>query len=434
MSIESITLNPKQSKLYTTIFDNNGKMRLDCPKEIAYFGAFRCGKSMIMMAIAYMFCTQYSKVNGLYARGTYPQLEDSVIKQFLALFPPSQYDYEYKDAKKRIVFANESVINFRSFDKADKILSNEYDFAVFCQAEEIAFNLFLMVIGRMSGKALPKPIILTEGNPSPSWVKERYVTNKPKEIMFIQGTTFENKDNLPDDYIEQLEKEYPADYIDRYLYGGWDQVSDGVYASLCEHHLIFPLKIEKYWHKCIGLDHGTVNDTSLVWMAKDENDNVFIYDEWHKSKCRIDEIVSNANRHGPMPIIADYSMKTPDRDYGSWWNDLQNQGLTLIEARKDKQANILLVNQLFHQNHLRIFNHLTYVIDQHKGYRYKPAEIGGQENRKEEVIKKDDHSVDAVQYAVRYLKDVKVKSPYEYLSPKQNPKDLSKHLGGNISW
>ena len=433
MSIDTIKLNPKQSKLYNTVFDENGEMRLNCPKEIAYFGAFRCGKSLIMMTIAYILCTSYKGVNGLYARGTYPQLEDSVIKQFLALFPPDQYNYDYKDAKKRIVFANDSVINFRSFDKADKILSNEYDFAVFCQAEEIAFNLFLMVIGRMSGKALPKPLILTEGNPSPTWVKDRYINNKPDEIMFLQGTTFENQSNLPDDYIETLMKEYPPEYISRYLHGGWDQVSDGVYSSMCDHHLIYPLRIEKHWHKCIGLDHGTVNDTSLVWLAKDESNNVFIYDEWHQANARIDEIVSNANRHGPMPIIADYSMKTPDRDYGSWWNDLQNQGLNLVEARKDKQANILLVNQLFHQNHLRIFNHLSYVIEQHKEYRYKPAEIDGKENRKEEVIKKNDHSVDAVQYAVRYLKDIQVKSPYEYLNPAQKSRDLKDIItGGNI--
>ena len=34
----------------------------------------------------------------------------------------------------------------------------------------------------------------------------------------------------------------------------------------------------------------------------------------------------------------------------------------------------------------------------------------GTENRKEQVRKFDDHSVDALQYAVRYMKDIKVQS------------------------
>ena len=43
-----------------------------------------------------------------------------------------------------------------------------------------------------------------------------------------------------------------------------------------------------------------------------------------------------------MPIIADYSMKVADRDYGSWWKDLQAEGLRLIEAKKETLAQLAM--------------------------------------------------------------------------------------------
>jgi hypothetical protein len=63
-------------------------------------------------------------------------------------------------------------------------------------------------------------------------------------------------------------------------------------------------------------------------------------------------------------------MKVQDRDYGSWWRDLQSHGLNLIEAVKEKSGNILLVNQLLFQNKLFFFDNISYVIDQHKNYMY----------------------------------------------------------------
>lgn len=51
-----------------------------------------------------------------------------------------------------------------------------------------------------------------------------------------------------------------------------------------------------------------------------------------------------------------------------------------------------------------------YTWGQHKRYQYKRAAMTGTENRKEQVRKFDDHSCDALQYAMRYLAEIKVQS------------------------
>ena len=72
--------------------------------------------------------------------------------------------YSYKTANREIIFNNKSRLTFRAFDTDSKIKSNNYDFALLVQAEEIPESLYLQVIGRLSGQALPRPILLTEGN------------------------------------------------------------------------------------------------------------------------------------------------------------------------------------------------------------------------------------------------------------------------------
>jgi hypothetical protein len=235
----------------------------------------------------------------------------------------------------------------------------------------------------------------------------------------------DNEANLDPKYMEGLLRDYPQDYIERYIYGGWDRTSDRVYTAFKAHHITPKIWIQKHFYVCIGYDHAGINDTSLVWVAKDESGNMFICDEWHKSQAQFHEVCKALTRHGNLNIIADYSMKTPDRDQGSWWLDLQQQGFRLFEANKaSKFDNILLVNKLFHQNKLFIFDTLDYVIKQHKGYKYKPARLNETENRREEVVKKDDHSVDAVQYAVQYLKNIEVDSPAKVFAPIMKPYNL----------
>jgi hypothetical protein len=52
------------------------------------------------------------------------------------------------------------------------------------------------------------------------------------------------------------------------------------------------------------------------------------------------------------------------------------------------------------------------------------------EDRREEVVKKDDHSVDAVQYGYRHIKDIKVKSPADAFRPDIRQKTLREYVEG----
>lgn len=415
MNRKRIKLNAKQKEMFRMIFDGN-RLRTDHNyNHFAFFGAFRCGKSYLMMLVVLLLCLNYSGSNGSIIRMTYGELQDSCIVQFLEAFPPEENSYVYKSAAREIVFHNGSRLTFRAFDRDSKIKSNNYDFTLLVQAEEIPEPLYLQVLGRLSGQAIPRPLMLTEGNPSDCHLKDLYIDStqefRDKQgIYFISGETKDNQDNLPQNYIDNLKQNYPEDYLDRYLYGGWSKTSDRVYTAMMDHHKSKQVVIQPHWYKCVGFDHGIVNDSAAVFCAKDEYGNVWVFDDWKKKGATLEDIAQACRMYGNLDVVADFSMKTGRVDADSLWDDLMKLGLNLIECTKDKTANILLVNRAFHLNQLKIMENCEYTWGQHKRYQYKRASMTGTENRKEQVRKFDDHSCDALQYAMRYLADIKVQS------------------------
>ena len=423
---QRIRLNDKQQEMFEVVFDERGEVRVDHNySHFAFFGAFRCGKSYLMMLIALILCKRYV-CNASIVRLTYGELQDSCIQQFLEAFPPDENHYHYKTANREIIFSNKSRLTFRAFDTDSKIKSNNYDFVVLVQAEEIPEGLYLQIIGRLSGRAMPRPLLFTEGNPADCHLKDLYIESSKEVrerqgIYFVSGETKDNEENLPENYIENLKKNYPEDYLDRYLYGGWNKTSDRVYTSLMDHHKIREVALQAHWVRVVGFDHGVVNDSCAVFCAKDEYGNVYVYDEWKKKGASIEDIHAACTTWGNIPVVADFSMKTGRVDAASVWEDLLDKGVQLIECTKDKTANILLVNRAFHLNQLKIMESCMYTWGQHKRYQYKRANMTGTENRKEQVRKFDDHSCDALMYAMRWLKDIKVQSAMAFETGMQRP-------------
>ena len=82
-------LNSKQYEIYNMIFNENGELKTSHNfTHFAFFGAFRCGKSWVMMLVTMMLCLTYPNCNGTIIRMTYGELADSSIVQYLEAFHP----------------------------------------------------------------------------------------------------------------------------------------------------------------------------------------------------------------------------------------------------------------------------------------------------------------------------------------------------------
>ena len=411
-----ITLTAKQTKFWDMLFDDNCKIIDNKYKEFYSIGGFGSGKSRIINMSVNMICTQYPNSHGCYIRGTFQELKDSVIPQFLEYEPANVYKYRYLKADRTAEYRNGTRLDFRAFDKDVKILSNEYDFIAYSQIEEIKKDLFLQSLGRnrrMLG-GLPKNIILGEGNPSSGWLKRRIKKTKNDDVFLIESKTCDNTENLPKDYESNLRKNYPKFWIARYLDGEWSSFDDMVFPEFREKkHIIDPIayKYLEAYKQRMGLDYGWINPTAILWGCIDYEGRVIIFDEWGGSGKMTSEIAHEAHRYGKKPVVADYSIKKPDRDGRSVWDDLVTAGMNLEPSNKDDLENIILINSLFKQDRLLITRNCVKLLEEIPNYMMRKLKLGEDKNRPETAIDKDNHYIKALQYMLASLEELRTVDP-----------------------
>jgi phage terminase large subunit len=411
------TDNHNQHAYFNALFLENLNIKQDYT-EFAYFGGFRSGKSFSQQLAAWLICVTYKNARVLFIRDTYDQLKDSVIKQFVDDFERfGQFRLVDREAR----FSNGSIIKFRTFEKDTNILSTEYDMICVCQVEDIPEELFLQLLGRLSGTRLGSPVLLVEGNPAPNYVKRRYKDQsidalKDKKIFCIpDGKTMDNKKNIASGYIERLKENYPTWWFNRYVLSEWDNYSDLVFSEFKDDiigEMIDPEKIPVHWRKAQGMDYGFVHPTAILWAYKDYDGHITIWDEYYESKQLPEDIAKNAKRHKQYDksiIVADFSIKntktgTAHRPEKTLWDDMVDFGLHMTECNKDEYRNILMVNQLMKQKRLTITKNCVNLLNEIKGYKWKQAKLGGT-NVAETPVDRENDAIDSMLYLLNYLQD-----------------------------
>ena len=403
--------NDKQADYLTALFNPDFTIRTDNNfNEFAFFGGFRSGKSFCEQFSVWQICLKYPNTRALYVRDTYAQLQDSVIQQFRNDF--ERYgQFIYKLSDRECHFKNGSIIKFRAFDRDTNILSAEYDLIAVCQAEDIKQELFLQLFGRLSGNNLPKRLLLTEGNPANTFVKTRYKDASiaeliQKKIFFVEAPTADNAKNLDADYMQRLKDTYPANWFNRYVLGGWEQIDEMVFSEFREaDHFIIPSLPSKSEEKAIGGDYGYRTPSAFVWVYKDYDGNYIVYDEWGGTEKTPEELAEANKKHGQLITVMDYSIKRPGSHGKSLWDKLVEYGLILFESNKDELRNILVVNTLFKQGKLKIGKNCPELKKEILNYKWKRLKLGAESNLPEQAVDKDNHYIDALLYVIAFMED-----------------------------
>lgn len=208
------TLNPSQDRFWTSQ-----------KKVVMFSGGFGCGKSLMLILKAVSYCLSFPGNFVLMGRKTYPELRDSLIKEFLVTCPQELYDYKKSELK--ATFTNGSEIIFRHLDKIaeNEIRSLNLGSAFIDQAEDIEKGVFHALLGRLRRANVPDASrqIFLSMNPELTWHYGEFKQNPKPDYELIEASTYENAINLPPGYIENLERSYPEDYRRQYLLGVWDE-------------------------------------------------------------------------------------------------------------------------------------------------------------------------------------------------------------------
>lgn len=350
-------------------------------------GGFGNGKTANTVIKCLSLARDYPGSNGLIARSTLPKLNDTIRNEFLKWCPQAWIKSfpRPSDKSSTCLLKNGTTINFRYIAQQGKsnesttsnLLSATYDWAAIDQIEdpEITHKDFLDINGRMRGQARyvgddptmprigPGWLILTT-NPTRNWVYKKLVkplhdyqrTGKMSEdlllhpdtrepmIELFEGSTYENKDNLPPDFLARLEGMYRGQMRTRFLMGEWGGFEGLVYPqfndmlsvldrSEIELHLE---RTQSYFKPTIveGFDYGIASPSCYLLGFVDQYSNVFVVDGFYEPMLSPEAIIDKVKA---LRIKWFNSPNAPDAIYAdpSIWRKTGGTQKTIGESTAD---------------------------------------------------------------------------------------------------
>ena len=195
-------------------------------KVVLFSGGFGCGKSVMLILKAIELALKYPDNFILMGRKTYVELRDSLLKEFFVICPPELIE-SFQKSELKIKMVNGSEIIFRHLDKMaeNEIRSLNLGQAFIDQAEDISKEVFLALVGRLRREGIDEfdRKIYMSINPELTWHYADFKQNPKPEYELIEASTYENRSNLPEGYIENMEANYPEDFRLQYMEGKWDE-------------------------------------------------------------------------------------------------------------------------------------------------------------------------------------------------------------------
>lgn len=293
--------------------------------EVLYGGAAGGGKSEAIMWDAIAKCLQHENIRVSIFRRTYPELEKSIILNFLNKVPLKLREYSKKEHRARF-YATNSYLEFNHCQYEQdvfKFQSAEYDYIYFDELTHFPEFIYRYLLSRLrTTDPTISPQVKSGTNPGNIghlWVKKRFIDDvepfKIKEkvdheadiptkftAQFIPAKVTDNKILMDADpqYIERL-KRLPEDERRALLEGDWDVFKGQFFKEWRdEHHVVTPFDIPRDWKRYGAMDWGYANPSCFLWFAVDPKGVVYVYRELYIAEMNISDFakkVIDASRY-----------------------------------------------------------------------------------------------------------------------------------------
>ncbi len=349
--------------------------------EVLFGGAAGGGKSYGQVADAMLFALRYPRSRQLILRRTFPELEKSLIRTSLALYPRGIYTFNASSHTGK--FKNGSTLDFGYCGgEADvyQYQSAEYDVIRFDELTHFTENQYVYLISRVRGaNGYPKQIKSTTnpGGVGHVWVKKRFIEPSESGKAFV-GSDGMRRIFLPsllDDnsFLSKSDPNYrnrllalPEREKKALLYGDWN-IFDGQYFDEFDEriHVISPFEIPSHWRKYRTIDYG-LDRLACLWVALAPDGKVYVYRELCISNLPISAAASMILEKTPRGEDIYATLAPPDlwgrsQESGKSKATLFSEfGLNFTKTSNDRECGWLAVKELLRKREsgtrLKIFS------------------------------------------------------------------------------
>lgn len=350
-----LEITPKQSRFISADAD-----------EVLFGGAAGGGKSYGQIADALIYALRYPGSKQLILRRTYPELDKSIIRQSLAVYPKEIF--KYSSSSHTGVFSNGSIIDYGYCDSENDVYryqSAEFDVIRFDELTHFTKEMYVYLISRLRGaNGYPKQMKSTTnpGSLGHKWVKERFIDiGRPEEKHFINGQSrlfipslvSDNRFLLKNDarYVKRLENLSEKDKK-ALLYGQWD-IFEGRYFDEWDRdiHVCRPFELPAHWKRYACMDYG-LDMLAVYFVAVDDEGKAYVYKEIYRPNLiisRAAQLIKSMISENLTAFYAPPDLWNRRQDSGkSVAGIFARQGIILTKSVNDRQTGWYAVKEFLH--------------------------------------------------------------------------------------
>lgn len=355
--------------------------------EVLFGGAAGGGKSYGQVVDALLFALRYPGSKQLILRRTFAELDKSLIRSSLSLYPREIYSFNQSSHTGR--FKNGSIIDFgycaAEFD-VYQYQSAEYDVIRFDELTHFTESQYVYLISRVRGaNSYPKQVksSTNPGGIGHGWVKARFVDPSPAGIGFIGEDGMDRIfiPSLLDDNIFLTEGDpryrerllaLPERERKALLYGDWN-IFEGQYFTEFDpkKHIVTPFEIPKSWRKYRTIDYG-LDRLACLWIATSPDGVSYVYREFCESNLTISQAADEILKRTPRDEDIYATLAPPDL-----WSRSQETGkskaaifsefgINFTKTSNDRECGWLAVKELLlggdGRQSIRFFSVCTEII------------------------------------------------------------------------
>jgi phage terminase large subunit len=281
-------------------------------RRILYGGAAGGGKSHLLRYLAYQLGLKYKNFNILLLRRTWPELEETHIREAQREVGPNpgQIPGKCTPSNRLVEFhTTGSILKFgHCQDEKDmtEYLSREYDLILFDELVTFTETQYLLISSRARNKRTDwAPMVVAgtnPGGPGAAWVTElfinkdrdlkKYPNYKPDQHHYIKALLDDNP-YVNESYVEFL-MDLPPDMRDAYRWGRWDIFPGQYFKEFrrerhCHNLGLVPPEIPRLG----GMDWGYLRAGVFLWAVPLVDGRLYIEREYVFTETPPSEVARN---------------------------------------------------------------------------------------------------------------------------------------------
>jgi phage terminase large subunit len=393
--------------------------------ENLYSGAVRAGKSRALMEKCYQEAIDTAGIRLGIFRKVRATLYETTIRTFACDVlgwpsiddPQSGIVKRWRKSELKATLYNGSELIFLGMDKNSKIGSLELGGAFVDEAHELEVDDWNMIQTRLSQPVVEKQRMWAACNPaSPMhWLYEKFFRNQGEDVFCVTTNSFENP-HLGEEYIARL-KRMTGNFYRRMALGEWVAFSGLIFDCFdADTHVINQVEDSAGAYNLRSIDFGGLNPHVCQWWRVYPDGKMVLYRELYHSNISVREFADKIHQHQSPQEEIQYTIS--DHDVSDRLTLAENNIQTRpalkdvklgLERTYEKMAN----GELFFYRQALVEEDWQLKDDTGAVNRMRPQstleELGSYEWQvsagvaKDQPVKKDDHGMDAMRYAVQSL-------------------------------